>query len=231
MGKMFTYRGLPMRTWSPFVGCFHDCYNGGCWAKRLVEGKLKDSPKYKDGFKPTFHPNEMNKKFKPNEFIFISSMGDISFAPEYVISEILAKVKQFPQTNFLFCTKNPKVYMPSLISEEWNLDNLYLGCTLETNRDTSKFSKAPIPEERYKVMSLGLKNKFLSIEPIMDFDVKGFTEMVINIQPKIVEIGADNYRNNLPEPSSEKIKLLMSSMKENGIEVIEKEGLKRLLND
>jgi protein gp37 len=228
MGKMFVYNDITMKTWNPWSGCEWNC--SYCWARRLITTRLKDTPKYKEcGFKPTFHPSEMNKKFAKNDFVFISSLGDISFAPPYVISEILAKVKQLSQTNFLFCTKNPKVYLPSLISEEWNLDNLYLGCTIETNRDTSVFSKAPIPEERFKIMSLGLKNKFLSIEPVMDFDVYEFTKMVIDIQPEIVEIGSDNYHSMLPEPSALKIKVLISSMQANGIQVVEKDGLKRIL--
>lgn len=232
MTKMFTYKGLKMKTWNPWTGCLHDCYNGGCWAKKLIETRLKNTPKYKIcGFKPTFHKEELNKTFNKNDFVFISSLGDISFAPKYVVREILDKIRENPQTKFLFCTKNPSIYDESLISEEWNLENLYLGCTIETNRDTSKFSKAPSPEFRYNHMIFQLQNKFLSIEPIMDFDVYEFTKMIIDIEPKIVEVGADNYKSGLPEPSSEKIKLLINSMESNGIEVVKKQGLERLLKE
>ncbi|GAH18366.1 unnamed protein product, partial [marine sediment metagenome] len=46
--------------------------------------------------------------------------------------------------------------------------------------------------------------------------------------PEIVEIGADNYHNNLPEPEWSKVDSLMSNLKSYGIKVVEKDGLERL---
>ena len=227
MGKMFTYASKTMRTWSPFSGCSHECLY--CWAKRIVETRLKDSPKYKEcGFKPAFHPNEMNKKFSPNTFCFISSMGDIAFATNDELRQIINKIKENPRTNFLFCTKDPTVYLPMD-----NLENVYFGTTLETNRDITKlYSKAPLTSERYRIMEyLNVTNKFVSIEPVMDFDLDIFSQWILNINPKIVEIGCDGYHNNLPEPSSDKIKALIKNMEVSGIEVICKDGLSRLLKD
>ncbi len=43
----------------------------------------------------------------------------------------------------------------------------------------------------------------VTIEPIMDFDLEPFVEMIKNTKPKFVNIGADSKGHNLPEPSSE----------------------------
>jgi DNA repair photolyase len=229
MGKMFTYEGNRLITWNPQTGCLFDCYNHMCWAKRLITTRLKDSPKYKDcGFKPTFHQDkEITKQFHEGEFIFISSMGDISFASQGARMQIFTRIYNNQKTTFLFCTKNPAIY-----KDYPHFNNVYYGATIETNRDTSKFSKAPLPEDRYKALMELPQNykRFLSIEPIMDFDMYEFTKMVVDITPKIVEIGADSQRNNLPEPSGEKVKVFMESLKANGIEVVEKEGLQRIIN-
>jgi len=228
MGKMFTYQGKRMVTWNVQTGCLNDCYNGGCWAKRLIETRLKDTPKYKEcGFKPTFHPSELNKSFKKNDWVFISSMGDISFASKGNRMDIFTRICNNRETNFLFCTKNPAIY-----KEFPYFENVYYGATIETNRDTSKFSKAPSPELRYNAMKELPANykRFLSIEPIMDFDRAEFLKWVLDIEPQIVEIGADNYKSGLIEPDANKVKGLIESMEQNEIEVIQKDGLNRLLD-
>ena len=81
MGKMFK---TITQTWNPFTGCEWRC--SYCWARRLAEGKLKKQ--YQHGFVPEFHPNRVERHFKPGEFVFVSSMGDISFCPDYDFVEI-----------------------------------------------------------------------------------------------------------------------------------------------
>jgi DNA repair photolyase len=94
-----------MKTWNPFTGCEHNCVY--CFAKYLVTTRLKDSPKYKEClFKPTFHPKELNKRFKPNDFVFISDMGDLAFAPGHELNHIINVTRKFPDTSFLILSKN-----------------------------------------------------------------------------------------------------------------------------
>jgi DNA repair photolyase len=225
MGKMFTYNGKTMKTWNVFSGCSFQCTY--CWAKSLIETRMKDTPKYKEClFAPTFHQKEMAKTFKPNDFVFVAPMGDMAFCSYDNTEKILAKVREYSQTKFLFCTKNPGIYQ-----KYPDLDNVYYGATIETNRPyASSISKAPQPFVRYAIMgSLENVKKFISIEPIMDFDLLEFIKWIADIKPDIVEIGADNYRHNLPEPSGIKVKNLIEAMESNGIEVVRKEGLERLL--
>jgi len=224
MSKMFTYQGKRLKTWNPFTGCNFNC--SYCWARKLAEGKLKSS--YPNGFIPEFHPDRLKVSFKPDDFVFVCSMGDISFVPTYVIEEIWDCVLKFSDTKFLLCTKNPSIY--ARFKEV--PDNLYLGTTIETNRAYPKsISKAPEVLLRYGIMASleGVNHKFISIEPIMDFDLIEFSRWIYDINPEIVEIGADNYNNNLPEPSSDKIHKLIDILTLHGVNLVQKQGLERLL--
>lgn len=214
--------GKPMKTWSVFTGCCFSC--AYCWAKRMAETRLAKSPKYARGFEPTFHPKELARKFRPGEFVFISSMGDISFIAPADFQSILTVIANSPETTFLLQTKNPRCFVTS----EKSFPNIIVGTTIETNRDTSQISEAPLPKDRYHSLCLIPARHFLSIEPIMDFDLDGLLRWIEDINPEIIEIGADNYKNNLPEPSWDKVENLLDELTYLGFEVKQKEGLERL---
>src|SRR3990167_1875162 len=180
MGKMF--KTITM-TWNPFTGCKFDC--SYCWARGLADGKLKAS--YPNGFLPTFHPERLKVKFKPDDFVFVSSMGDISFTGLEDYDKLDTVIQDFPETKFLLQTKHPDIFVCGYPFP----DNVYHGVTIETNRPIL-VSKAPSPEMRYGIMTLDKHpHKFVSIEPIMDFDLDVFSKWLIDINPEIVEIGAD----------------------------------------
>jgi hypothetical protein len=48
------------------------------------------------------------------------------------------------------------------------------------------------------------------------------------MQPDIIEVGADNYHNHLPEPPWSKVKALLGKLRGISPRVVEKEGLERL---
>lgn len=193
------------KTWNPVVGCKHDC--SYCWARKLAEGKLKEIERYKNGFKPKLIQKEVSKRFKEGKIIFVSDMGDLwgNWVPKDWILAVLNTI-QASETNFLFLTKNPTRYLEFL-----NVipENAILGATIETNRSTSAYSKAPLPEERLKAMqeirSGWDNNIMISIEPVMDFDFSDFLSSLKKVKPDFIVIGRDNYGNNLPEPTLEKI--------------------------
>jgi DNA repair photolyase len=101
--KMFNVVG---ETWNPITGCLHYCRY--CWARYLAMTKLKNAERYRDGFKPRFNREEMRKNFKGG-VVFVSDMGDI-FSPgvrdEWIIG-VIEYISKFPNTYFLFLTKNP----------------------------------------------------------------------------------------------------------------------------
>jgi len=220
---MFTYQGKKLKTWNPFTGCKFNC--SYCWARKLAEGKLKNS--YPNGFIPEFHPERLKVSFKPDDFVFVCSMGDIAFASHATTLAIHNTIENNPDTKFLFCTKQPAIYK----RQDFDLDNIYHGCTIETNRVYPKIiSLAPDVTLRYGIMAaVESKHKFLSIEPIMDFDIIEFTDWIYDINPEIVEIGADNYGNNLTEPLYAKVYKLIDMLTIHGITVIQKQGLGRLI--
>ncbi len=53
----------------------------------------------------------------------------------------------------------------------------------------------------------------ITIEPIMDFNLDVFVQMIVEANPVQVNIGADSGRNGLPEPSSEKIGNLIEALR------------------
>jgi len=62
----------------------------------------------------------------------------------------------------------------------------------------------------------------------MDFYLDALLPLVVELRPAIIEIGADNYHNHLPEPSPEKLNALLSNLRNICPNVIEKDGLERL---
>ena len=217
---MFTFNGKRMVTWNLFTGC--NFYCSYCWARKLAEGKLKRS--YPNGFIPTTHPDRFNRHFKPDDFVFPVSMGDIAFAPFLILNTIIECAKRHPATKFVLCSKDPVRYRQAAFYPP----NIYLGTTLETTEDFA-VSYAPSVKERYhEMMKLYHQHKFISIEPIMNFDLKQFVWWIEDIKPEIIEVGADNYHNNLPEPEPYKVNALLAYLKQICPTVIEKDGLDRL---
>lgn len=232
MGRMFlipTPQGLkPMKTWNCFVGCGFECIY--CNARKAALTRFKHIARYSDGFAPKLVEEELRRRFKSGQFVFICYMGDLAFATREQFLTILARIRQFPETYFLIQTKNPKHFF------DWREDsgmvlppNVYLGTTIESNRDYG-LTKAPPPVERFRYLAGYPHNfKFLSIEPVMDFDLDELTNWAALARPNIIEVGADNYFNHLVEPSSTKLRQLLSRLKKTCPIVIEKEGLERLL--
>jgi len=188
------------KTWNPVVGCLHNCTY--CWARRLAETKLKDVERYRDGFVPKLVEKELSKRFHEQN-VFVSDMGDLfgEWVPNEWITKVIDAIRESPTSNFLFLTKNPGRYREFL---DFYPENLVLGVTIETNRDYP-VSKAPTTAERYKAMvELPYRNKLISIEPIMDFDLEIFVQWLKDIGPVLVHVGYDNYKNGLSEPSLSK---------------------------
>ena len=89
----------------------------------------------------------------------------------------------------------------------------------------------PSPQDRALTLSwVHSIKKYITIEPIMDFDLLEFVEMIKTCNPIQVNIGADSShkRNRLPEPPKEKILELIDEL-EQFTTVVQKKNLTRLL--
>lgn len=201
--------------------CHHNCKY--CWALHLQDTRMKDSVKYHG---PTMiWRREMKRKFKPNTMVFVCDMNDLfgEWVHQKHIEEIINYISKFPETTFLLLTKNPKRYGDFVkLSKVVIPSNCILGTTIETNRDEKyeTFSNAPKPSERiYQIGWVGsffrawANGKYMvSIEPIMDFDLKDFVEDIKWVDPDFVYIGYDNYNNDIPEPSLNKVEQFIKAL-------------------
>jgi len=111
-------------------------------------------------------------------------------------------------------------------------ENAILLTTLETNRDRGygEISGAISPTERfYQFLQLDYPRKVLTVEPICDFDMEPFVDMIslLNFQGALeyVWIGFNSKPEEvqLPEPSEEKVQRLIRRLEHKGIEVRGKE--------
>ena len=161
--------------------------------------------------------------------IFIEHMNDL-FAesiPDEFIVRILEHCKKFPENTYVFQTKNPARYSKFL---HLIPTNSILGTTIETNRDMSEVSKAPSAKDRYEAMKILNFRKFLTCEPLLDFDVEVLAKWISEIKPEFLNLGADSKGNNLVEPTYSKILLLVAELKKYNIEVREKHNIQRLID-
>jgi len=158
---------------------------------------------------PYLVEKEFKRKFKDGAFVFVQDMSDL-FADnvqEGFIRTVLEHIKKFPKATFLLLTKNPKRYRGFYIP-----DNCICGVTIESNYDFG-VSKAPHPLVRYVHMKfLNHKRKMVSVEPVEDFDILLFLEMLRDLAPMFVYVGYDNYDNDLTEPTIEKLDVFIKEL-------------------
>jgi len=225
--RMFSFINV---TWNPIaMFCQHGC--SYCWSEALKKGRLKDTRRYRNlrgliearkemgdnNCHAMLMTEELSKRFKAGDYIFVESMGDLfgDWVPEEWIYEVLKVIEASPDVKFLLLTKNP-----------WRMheykfpDNVLCGCTIETTRTVSDWSKAPAPRIRYRAMKeLVHPHKAIIIEPIMDFEFIRFVCWIEEIKPELIVIGYDNYDKHLPEPSLAKTKRFIQALQNKGFYV------------
>jgi hypothetical protein len=104
-----------------------------------------------------------------------------------------------------------------------------LCTTIETNRIYPEMGKTPEPVMRAIQMNQFYNwPTFVTIEPIMDFDLDEMVKLIKLCHPNQVNIGADSGNNNLPEPSKEKLLALIDELKKFTV-IDQKRNLTRLL--
>jgi len=145
------------------------------------------------------------------------------------VDEILEHCRQYPGNRYVFQTKNPA--RAFLWHSKFPKDFI-IGTTIETNRSPDKFSKAPPMASREYGIREFVDCKcetFVTIEPILDFDVPELVHIIDRINPKFVNIGADSKNCGLPEPDADKVKALIGNLQGLGIEIKKKINLARIV--
>lgn len=204
-------------TWNTVKGeCYHDC--SYCYMKRW--GKLNPV---------RFDEKELKTDLGNGNFIFVGSSNDM-FADNICTGWILKTLEHCEKfdNSYLFQTKNPAniplLFMPS---------RSVICTTIESNRFYPQvMGKSPKPSKRLTALyNLSLKGfeTYVTIEPILDFDLNVFVSMFKALNVKQVNIGADSKKGRLPEPGKEKILKLVSELgKQTNVKL--KPNLNRLLN-
>jgi DNA repair photolyase len=202
--------------------CSHKC--SYCYVDNPIGGRLGKFQGPIRLLKPEF-----DVKYGSEKAIFIEHCNDLfaSDIPDNFIDKIIKHTTHYPKNFYVFQTKNPIRYKDFLDKFP---PKCIVGCTIETNRDMNKISKAPNPFNRYLEMKelSGKIQTFITCEPILDFDIEVLANWIVNIKPVFVNIGADSKNHNLEEPSIEKVMELGKMISDAGIEVKEKRNLDRL---
>jgi len=235
------------KTWNPFAGCRYDCvYCEKSFKRQLkrVGGSpdvcqgslnpfeasmgLKNGCTFCSTYEPHYHPERLGR-IPSSPIVFVYGTGDITFcSPNFTRKTFAAIDNHKPRMvkTYFFQSKNPVCFNQYLGWFKYHQDIVTLLTTLETNRDTGyrKISKAPLPTVRFKdFYELDYPRKVLTIEPVFDFDLDEFVEMVLKLHRQgsleYVWFGFDSKNCGLPEPSEEKAQEFVDLLQLHGIEV------------
>ncbi len=203
-------------TWNTIKGeCPHGCTY--CYMHRW--GKQKPV---------RFDESELKTDLGSGNFIFVGSNCDI-FAddiPDVWLYKTLRHCLKFDNT-YLFQSKDALNMVGSIV---FMPRKRVICTTIETNRYYPDImGNTPKPGKRADALYFidGIK-KYVTIEPILDFDLPQLVDLIWMCKPEQVNIGADSGNNNLPEPPKEKILALIDELKKFTI-IDQKRNLKRLL--
>ena len=228
--KLYTINPLVLNK-KDCLNCFYKCIY--CYAKNMYI-RFKN----KDNFTPGVYEGRLKGLKYAKDNVFISSIIDLfhDCIPNSLISYIIEKTNEYNENNcnLYFLTKNPLRYQTFL--NYFDNETTWLGATIETDSYKSQsyqVSAAPDPEKRIvHFKKVDYPNKFVSIEPILRFN-KSFIKKILEINPRLIFIGANSdihSRKILKEPKRKEILEAIEIFKENGIEVVKKGNLKRLID-
>lgn len=186
-------------TWNPIRGkCYHDC--SYCYMKKIDP----------DAQPIRLVESELQGDFGTNKFIFVGSSTDM-FAQDVKdewIKSVLdfcfeKTVNQSPQerTRFMFQTKNPQHLLQFINHPLFDVERkqVVVCTTLETNRHyPDLMNNAPLPQARAEAMEAIAKagiETYVTIEPIMNFDLDEFIMLIKRCNPTQVNIGANTNKD------------------------------------
>ncbi|MCJ7811720.1 DUF5131 family protein [bacterium] len=222
-GNMYPWVGVTRN----FIGgeCPHECVY--CYVPSL--GRRFSHIKMRYSGEPFLIEKELSRNEGSGKMVFVQSCGDLCAKkiPSEWIWKVLNHCKAYPDNTYLIQSKNPERYLEFI--HNFPIHSI-LGTTIETNRQYH-LSKAPEIDERVRYIKM-MKDKgfdvMVSIEPVLDFDMEEFVQILRNISPNFISIGADSKGHGLPEPIRKKVKTLVEELQKL-TEVRLKSNLDRLM--
>lgn len=200
VGEMYAFVS---HTWNTVKGkCPHDC--SYCYMKEWPQSE-----------QVRLDESEFKTNLGTGNFIFVGSSNDI-FAKEIPVRWIVQTLVHCQNHNnhYLFQSKNPERFLQFLPFSVIYKRSI-LCTTIESNRFYPEImNHSPHPLKRAEAMEELSKHVpcYVTIEPILDFDLEPMVEMIRRCNPRQVNIGADSRRLNLPEPSKEKVLALIAEL-------------------
>ena len=210
-GEMYEF---VTHTWNTVKGdCFHNCRY--CYMK-------KDIRHNEFANEPRLDYNEFRTDLGSNNFIFVGSGIDL-FANDIPNSWIVKTLDYcnaacntlFFSNRYLFQSKNPKRIL------EFIKHPVFKYSTVCTTIETNRFYKdvmqcSPKIEDRVKAMEdiadLDI-DTYVTVEPIMDFDLDEMVDFIRRCKPKQVNIGKNtNKMIQLLEPPKNKVSSLINEL-------------------
>jgi len=188
-------------TWNPVTGCKHGCKY--CYARDFTKLYPNGFPQ---GFKPRFIEERLSAPrntippspaYEGSKNVFVCSMGDLfgDWVPQEWIDKVLISVKENPQWNYIFLTKNPKRY----IGIDWPA-NCWVGATVDCQERVEPTLEAMeqvwMDDEEHNPPIRKPDGLFLSCEPLngeviigdkihcLDWIIIGGQSTISNLQGK-----------------------------------------------
>jgi protein gp37 len=198
-----------------------------CYARRMairLQKMPQSAHKYRNGFRPTFHPEEIEKfKIKANRWreakrIFVGSMSDImdpGFSQDE-IQQVIDVAESLPRHTFLFLTKRPE----RLQDFDWP-DNSWIGATTTGQEAFDRAMKV------FKNCA-GPGVRFVSVEPIQGPISLGRWARPIAV--KWIIIGAQS-GSGAKAPDPEWVRDLTAQAQLRSIPTFHKDNLHRFFGD
>lgn len=166
-------------------------------------------------------------RIRTEKTIFVGSSTDMWAQPvrKDDIIQVLLHCSKYPENVYVFQSKNPCRFYEFY---DFLPPRKLMGTTIESDMDMGvSFNPCPRVTQRFACIAVWRRH-FISIEPILDFNLIPFVDWFKRVQPVFVSIGADSQKHNLPEPSAEKVKALIEELKK-FTEVKLKDNLNRIL--
>lgn len=207
--------------------CPHQC--SYCYIGKSRYGII---PRYEGAIR--IIEKELKVNYGEGKTIFIEHMHDM-FAdgiPTGYILSILEHCNKYPKNIYVFQSKDT-VRMLNFV--RFLPPRCMIGTTIETNRNLDTISKAPSPilrmvGMRHSKLYNKIIHKFVTIEPIMQFDLDVMLMWLTYIQPDFINIGADSKKCRLPEPTKQEVKDLIKGIQDAGLTIRIKNNLNRFLD-
>lgn len=163
-------------------------------------------------------------RFRAGDVVFVCHMTDLFAMPPEIVTEVLRHCRAFPDAEYAFQTKVPG----NVLRYDWH-DFMPLrrmiGTTIETDLPVGSWVGRATAMGKLRIAG---ERTFVTVEPIKRFS-SDFADILVNIGPAFVNIGADSKRSGLEEPTADEVRGLIADLRNAGIEVRIKPNLYRII--